>query len=81
MSRNASLGPASSPLPLHALVTRRSGIEIEEIDLWLLGGVSKMRGEAHALEDELRYAVAGAAVTLGVFGALALALPPPPQPG
>lgn len=62
----------------HALIARRSGIEVEEIDLWLLGGVSKMRGEAHSPEDELRYAVAGPAVTLGVaavFAALLLALP------
>ncbi len=32
----------------HALVARRRGIEVQEIDLWLLGGVSRMRGEAHA---------------------------------
>jgi Zn-dependent protease len=47
----------------HALVARRRGIEVEEIDLWLLGGVSRMRGEAHNPGDELRYALAGPAVT------------------
>lgn len=36
----------------HALVARRHGIEVEEIDLWLLGGVSRMRGEAHSPDDE-----------------------------
>ncbi|MGP8240835.1 MAG: site-2 protease family protein, partial [Solirubrobacteraceae bacterium] len=62
----------------HAIVARRRGIEIEEIDLWLLGGVSRMRGEAHNPRDELRYALAGPAVTAVVaacFGAIALLLP------
>lgn len=62
----------------HAIVARRHGVEIEEIDLWLLGGVSILRGEAHAPGDELRYALAGPAVTAVVcvvFGALAAALP------
>jgi Zn-dependent protease/predicted transcriptional regulator len=62
----------------HAIVARRQGIEVEEIDLWLLGGVSKMRDEAHEPEDELRYALAGPAVTALVaaaFGAVSLLLP------
>ncbi len=62
----------------HALVARRRGIEVEEIDLWLLGGVSRMRGEAHAPGDELRYAIAGPAVTAvlaACFGAATLLLP------
>jgi Zn-dependent protease/predicted transcriptional regulator len=62
----------------HALVARRYGVEVEEIDLWLLGGVSRMRGEAHDPLDELRYALAGPAVTLVIavcFGAAALLLP------
>jgi Zn-dependent protease/predicted transcriptional regulator len=62
----------------HAIVARRHGIEVQEIDLWLLGGVSKMRDEAHDPGDELRYALAGPAVTAViafVFGAVALALP------
>ncbi|HTQ69107.1 MAG TPA: site-2 protease family protein [Solirubrobacteraceae bacterium] len=62
----------------HALVARRHGIEVDEIDLWLLGGVARMRGEAHAPGDELDYALAGPAVTALVgacFGAAALLLP------
>src|ERR1039458_10284350 len=62
----------------HALVARRHGIEVEEIDLWLLGGVSRMRGEAHDPSDELRYALAGPAVTAGIaacFGVVLLLLP------
>jgi len=62
----------------HALVARRHGIEVEEIDLWLLGGVSRLRGEAHDPSDELRYALAGPAVTAVIaacFGVALLALP------
>jgi len=62
----------------HAIVARHRGIEVEEIDLWLLGGVSRMRGEAHDPNDELRYALAGPAVTAVIaacFGAAALLLP------
>lgn len=62
----------------HAIVARRYGVEIEEIDLWLLGGVARMSGyPKHAL-DELRFALAGPAVTLVIallFGAVSLALP------
>jgi Zn-dependent protease len=62
----------------HAIVARRHGIEVEGIDLWLLGGVSRMRGEAHDPGDELRYALAGPAVTAAIaaiFGVALLALP------
>lgn len=62
----------------HALVARRHGVEVEEIDLWLLGGVAKMRNEAHDPDSELRYALAGPGVTALialVFGGIALALP------
>ena len=62
----------------HALVARRRGVEIEEIDLWLLGGVARMSGRPKTAGDELRFALAGPAVTAviaALFGALALALP------
>lgn len=62
----------------HALVARRHGVEIEEIDLWLLGGVARMKGSPHQAEDELRFALAGPAVTLAIaitFALMALALP------
>lgn len=57
----------------HAIVARRHGVEVEEIDLWLLGGVARMRGEPQQPGDELRFALAGPAVTaalLAVFAAL-----------
>jgi len=62
----------------HAIVARRHGIAVEEIDLWLLGGVSRMQGEAHDPDDELRFALAGPAVTLVIaacFGVALLLLP------
>jgi Zn-dependent protease/predicted transcriptional regulator len=62
----------------HALVARRRGVQIEEIDLWLLGGVARMTGRPQSAGDELRFALAGPAVTAVVcviFGALAIALP------
>jgi len=62
----------------HALVARRRGVEIEGIDLWLLGGVARMSGRPQSAADELRFALAGPIVTAGialVFGSLALILP------
>ena len=48
----------------HAVVARRYGVEIEGIELWLLGGVAKMKGAAHRPEEELRFALAGPGVTV-----------------
>jgi Zn-dependent protease len=62
----------------HAVVARRNGVEVEEIDLWLLGGVARMRGEARDPGAELRYAIAGPAVTAIIaacFGVVVLLLP------
>lgn len=62
----------------HALVARRHGVEIEEIDLWLLGGVARMSGYPRHALDELRFAIAGPAVTFAiavVFGAISFLLP------
>ena len=62
----------------HAIVARRYGVEIEGIELWLLGGVAKMKGSAHRASEELRFALAGPAVTVViavVFGLAVLALP------
>jgi Zn-dependent protease len=62
----------------HAVVARRHGVEIEEIDLWLLGGVARMASYSKTADDELRFALAGPGVTLAivaVFGLIALALP------
>ena len=47
----------------HAVVARRHGVQIEEIDLWLLGGVARMKQEPKHGRDELAFAAAGPAVT------------------
>jgi Zn-dependent protease/CBS domain-containing protein len=57
----------------HALVARRRGVEIEEIDLWLLGGVARMKQEPERGRDELAFAAAGPAVT-AVIAALLTAV-------
>lgn len=62
----------------HAVVARRYGVEIQGIELWLLGGVAKMKGAAHRPEEELRFALAGPGVTVViavVFGLATVALP------
>jgi Zn-dependent protease/CBS domain-containing protein len=66
----------------HAVVARRYGVEIEGIELWLLGGVAKMKGSAHRAEEELRFALAGPAVTLAIatLFAVAVALLPASAP-
>ena len=58
----------------HAIVARRYGVQIEGIELWLLGGVAKMKGSAHRAEEELRFALAGPAVTLTIVAAFGVAL-------
>ncbi len=61
----------------HAVVARRHGVEIEEIDLWLLGGVARMANEPTYPKAEFRFALAGPAVTallLAAFGVLRVAL-------
>ncbi len=55
----------------HALVARRNGVEIEEIDLWLLGGVARMRNDSPNAGAELRFAAAGPAVTAGLLALFA----------
>lgn len=50
----------------HALMARRAGIQIDGIDLWMLGGVARMRSVPQTPGDELRIAAAGPLVTLAV---------------
>jgi Zn-dependent protease len=52
----------------HALVARRSGIEITGIDLWFFGGVAKMSRDTHSPGEEFRVAFAGPLVTLAIVG-------------
>ena len=47
----------------HAVVARRNGIPIEGIDLWLFGGLARMRGDSPSAGVEFRMAAAGPLVT------------------
>jgi Zn-dependent protease len=51
----------------HALVARRNGIEVGGIELWLLGGLARMR-PARTPGTELAVAVAGPLVSLALVG-------------
>lgn len=57
----------------HSVVAQRNGIGVEDITLWLLGGVSRLRGEAGTPGAEFRIAGVGplASLVLGAFFALA----------
>jgi Zn-dependent protease len=53
-------------------VAVRHAVAVDSITLWLLGGVSKLRGEAPDPASELRIAAAGPATSLGLAGAFGL---------
>jgi Zn-dependent protease len=48
----------------HAFEARRSGIQINGIDLWLFGGIAKLSRDSESPGEEFRVAAAGPAVTL-----------------
>jgi Zn-dependent protease len=56
----------------HALVARRSGLQVAGIDLWALGGITRTE-ESKDPGTEFRVAAAGPLVTLLVIGASILA--------
>jgi Zn-dependent protease len=61
----------------HALVARRNGIEIDGIDLWLLGGLARFKQDSRSPGQEFAIAAAGPAVSLLlalVFAGLSLAV-------
>jgi Zn-dependent protease len=57
----------------HAIVAIRNGIGIAGIDLWLFGGIAKMRRDSDSAGVEFRIAAAGPLVTLLIIVACALA--------
>ena len=57
----------------HSLVARRNGVKVEDITLWLLGGVSRLQGEFPDPGAELRVAGAGPASSLLLGGLFLLA--------
>lgn len=61
----------------HALVARRSGVEVERLTLWLFGGIASLRGEPRTPGADFRIAAVGPAtsVAIGVgFAVLSFAL-------
>jgi Zn-dependent protease len=56
----------------HALAARREGIQVEGIDLFLFGGLMRMRSEPQAPGAEFRVAAAGPLGTVIVIGAMTL---------
>ncbi len=55
----------------HSIVARRHGIKVDEITLWLLGGVSKLGADSETAGDEFRMAVIGPVISLGLGFAFA----------
>jgi Zn-dependent protease len=61
----------------HAVVARRSGVEVDGLTLWMFGGLATLRGEAPTPGADFRIAVVGPATSLGLgvgFGAAWLSL-------
>jgi Zn-dependent protease/predicted transcriptional regulator len=56
----------------HAVVARRHGVPVDDIVLWLLGGVTRMRAEAPDPRTELRVAGVGPAVSMALGAAFVL---------
>ncbi|MBY8880992.1 site-2 protease family protein [Actinacidiphila acidipaludis] len=53
----------------HAVVARRSGIDVEDVTLWALGGVTRM-GRARQARVALTVAISGPVVSLVIGGAV-----------
>ena len=57
----------------HALMARRHGLEVVGIDLWALGGMTRMRELPRTARAQLQVAIAGPLVTLAVMIAATVA--------
>jgi len=51
----------------HALVARRQGIEVKQIDLFLFGGLTRMCRDAATPGEDFKVAIAGPIATFGVI--------------
>ncbi|MFD7894915.1 site-2 protease family protein [Streptomyces sp. NPDC059743] len=56
----------------HAIVARHNGVQVDDIVLWLLGGVARLRSEASDPGAELRIAGVGPLVSLVLGGLFTL---------
>jgi Zn-dependent protease len=50
----------------HALVARRAGIPVEDLTLWLFGGVTRLGGESPSAEADFRVAIVGPMTSIGL---------------
>lgn len=57
----------------HAVVARRTGLGVRSITLWLLGGVSELADQPERPDIEIRVAVVGPLVSLGLAAGFAAA--------
>lgn len=57
----------------HALAARRAGVPVAGIELWALGGITRMAGSAPSPGTQFSIAAAGPAVTIALAGLCALA--------
>lgn len=54
----------------HAVVAQRQGVGVDDITLWLLGGVARLRSEPRTAKAEMQIAVAGPLASLLVAAVL-----------
>lgn len=57
----------------HAVTARRHGVGVDGVTLWLLGGVARLSTDVPSARSELRIALAGPAVSVGLAIALVAA--------
>ena len=58
----------------HALVAQREGVEVEDVTLWLFGGIARLRGEAPDAGAEFRIAIIGPVISFGIAGVMYLVM-------
>ena len=58
----------------HALVAQKEGVEVEDVTLWLFGGIARLRGEAPDPGAEFRIAIVGPVISLAIAGVMYLAV-------
>ena len=59
----------------HSIVAKRHGVEVRDITLWMLGGMSSLESEPRDASTELRVALAGPATSAAVaLGSLVVAV-------
>jgi Zn-dependent protease len=57
----------------HAIVARRSGLQVAGIELWALGGITRTSGTTRSPGTQFRIAAAGPLVTLAIGGLACIA--------